>query len=78
MEIVINRLLALPPQPDALIPLQQALSGQPLTLRTLLAAGPLIEQYETTLEHQQWLSQEVSRRCQTLAPIPLPFIPLGF
>ena len=61
MEIVINRLLALPPQPDALIPLQQALSGQPLTLRTLLAAGPLIDQYETTLEHQQWLSQEVSR-----------------
>jgi hypothetical protein len=40
METIISRLLALPPQPDALMPFQQALSGQPLTLRTLLAVGP--------------------------------------
>ncbi len=78
METIISRLLALPPQPDAFAPIRQALEGQPLTLRTLLAAGPLIDEYQATVERQQWLCQEVSRRCQTLAPIPLPFIPLGF
>ncbi len=78
METIINRLLALPPQPDALTPIRQALEGQPLTLRMLLAAGPLIDEYQAAVERQQWLCQEVSRRCQTLSPIPLPFIPLGF
>lgn len=78
MDAIINRLLALPPQPDALTPIRQSLEGQPLTLRTLLAAGPLIDEYQAATERQQWLCREVSRRCQTLSPIPLPFIPLGF
>ena len=78
METVISRLLALPPQPDAFAPIRQALEGQPLTLRTMLTVGPIVEQYRTTLEQQQRQRQEVSRRCQHLHPIPLLLIPLGF
>lgn len=78
METVVSRLLALSPQLDALTPIRQALEGQPLTLRTMLAIGPVVEQYKTTLERQQWQCQEVSRRCQHLHPIAMPLIPLGF
>ena len=78
MDVIISRLQALSPQPDALAPIRQALEGKPLTLRTMLAIGPVVEQYKTTLERQQWQCQEVSRRCQHLPPISLPLIPLGF
>lgn len=78
METVVAHLLSLPPQPDALSNIRQSLEGQPLTLRTMLAAGPLVDEYRAALERQRWLCREVSRRCQTLAPIPLPYIPLGF
>lgn len=78
METVIDRLLALPPQPDTFALIRQNLESQPLTLRALLIAGPLIDEYQAAIERQQWLCREVSRRCQPLAPIPLPFIPLGF
>ena len=78
METVISRLLALPPQPDAFAPIRQGLEGQPLTLRTMLVVGPVVEQYKAALERQQWQCQEVSRRCQHLHPIALPLIPLGF
>ena len=78
METIISHLLTLPPQPDAFAPIRQALEGQPLTLRTMLIVGPIVEQYKAALERQQWQCQEVSRRCQHLHPIALPLIPLGF
>lgn len=75
---LIKKLCALPRYTDPFQTFWEQAGSQPLTYRLLSAYRPLLDDCTARRVEEARRRTEVIRRCQTIQPVPLPHLPLGF
>ena len=75
---LVGRLEAIPSYKDPLSGFWEEVGGSRLTYRLLYAQRQLLDDCERQREEEARGRYQVVQRCQTIQPIPLPHLPLGF